>query len=81
MATLFLLTLPSVLPCARSFCPLPLLYPSASDFKFPSAGDRWFMACYWTSDRIAGNGGAEGVKFFFTFLPFYSFTFRTAGRC
>ena len=30
---------------ARSFCPLPLLYPSASDFQFPSAGDRWFRAC------------------------------------
>ena len=29
---------------ARSFCPLPLLYPSASDFQFPSAGDRWFRA-------------------------------------
>ncbi len=29
----------------RSFCPLPLLYPSASDFQFPSAGDRWFRAC------------------------------------
>ena len=28
----------------RSFCPLPLLYPSASDFQFPSAGDRWFRA-------------------------------------
>ena len=27
-----------------SFCPLPLLYPSASDFQFPSAGDRWFRA-------------------------------------
>ena len=25
--------------------PLPLLYPSASDFQFPSAGDRWFRAC------------------------------------
>ena len=24
--------------------PLPLLYPSASDFQFPSAGDRWFRA-------------------------------------
>ena len=42
-------------PWARSFCPfraccfwsfwaLPLLYPSASDFQFPSAGDRWFRA-------------------------------------
>ena len=30
---------------ARSFCPLPLLYPSASDFQFHSAGDRWFRAC------------------------------------
>ena len=29
---------------ARGFCPLPLLYPSASDFQFPSAGDRWFRA-------------------------------------
>ena len=28
----------------RSFCPLPLLYPSASDFQFPSAGDRWIRA-------------------------------------
>ena len=72
MATLFLLTLPRVLPWAMSFCHLTLLYPSASDFQFPSAGDRWFRACYWTSDRIAGNGGAEGVKFF---LPFYLFTF------
>ena len=27
-----------------SFCPLPLLYPSANDFQFPSAGDRWFRA-------------------------------------
>ncbi len=34
-----------VLPWAKSFCPLPLLYPSASDFQFPSAGDRWFRAC------------------------------------
>ena len=33
------------MPWARSFCPLPLLYPSASDFQFPSAGDRWFRAC------------------------------------
>ena len=33
-AILFLLTLPRVLPWARSFCPLP----------FPSAGDRWFRA-------------------------------------
>ena len=34
---------------ARSFCPLPLLYPSASDFQFPSAGDRWFRACcFWS---------------------------------
>ena len=31
-------------PWARGFCPLPLLYPSASDFQFPSAGDRWFRA-------------------------------------
>ena len=30
---------------ARSFSPLPLLYPSASDFQFHSAGDRWFRAC------------------------------------
>ena len=29
---------------ARGFCPLPLLYPSASDFQFPSAGDRWIRA-------------------------------------
>ena len=29
---------------ARDFCPLPLLYPSASDFQFPSAGDRWVRA-------------------------------------
>ena len=29
---------------ARGLCPLPLLYPSASDFQFPSAGDRWFRA-------------------------------------
>ena len=29
---------------ARGFSPLPLLYPSASDFQFPSAGDRWFRA-------------------------------------
>ena len=29
---------------ARDFCPLPLLYPSASDFQFPSAGDRWIKA-------------------------------------
>ena len=28
-----------------SYCPLPLLYPSASDFQFPSAGNRWFRAC------------------------------------
>ena len=28
----------------ESFCPLTLLYPSASDFQFPSAGDRWFKA-------------------------------------
>ena len=24
---------------------------------------------------------AKGCKVLFTFLPFYSFTFRTAGRC
>ena len=73
-AILFLLTLPRVLPWARSFCPLPFLYHSASDFQFHSAGDRWFRACYWTSDRIAGNGDERetsnppGSFYLFTFL-------------
>ena len=50
------------MPWARSFCPfraccfwsfwaLPLLYPSASDFQFPSAGDRWFRA-YWVISTV-----------------------------
>ena len=49
-------------PWARSFCPfraccfwsfwaLPLLYPSASDFQFPSAGDRWFRT-YWVISTV-----------------------------
>ena len=59
---LLIAIIPRALPWARSFYTLPLLYHSASDFQFPSAGDRWFMACYWTSDGIAGNGGAEGEE-------------------
>ena len=34
-----------------SFCPLSLPYPSASDFQFPSAGDRRFRA-YWVISTI-----------------------------
>ena len=30
---------------AMSFCPLPLLSPSVSDFQFSSVSDRWFRAC------------------------------------
>ena len=36
---------------SMSFCPLPLLYPSARDFQFPSAGDRRFWA-YWVISTI-----------------------------
>ena len=39
---------------SRGLCPLPLLYPSASDFQFPSAGDRWFRA-YWVISTVQGD--------------------------
>ncbi|MEE0054576.1 MAG: hypothetical protein UFD09_13250, partial [Prevotella sp.] len=35
----------------RNFLPLPLPYPSASDFQFPSAGDRWLRA-YWVFSTV-----------------------------
>ena len=34
-------------------------------------------ALVWTSDRIAGNGGAKGVRRFLLFYLFYLFTFKT----
>ena len=42
---------PSGRATSMSFCLLPLPYPSASDFQFPSAGDRWFMV-YWVISTI-----------------------------
>ena len=42
---------PSGRAASKSFFPLPLLYPSASDFQFPSAGDRRFRA-YWVISTV-----------------------------
>ena len=42
---------PSGRATSMSFCLLPLPYPSASVFQFPSAGDRWFMV-YWVISTI-----------------------------
>ena len=42
---------PSGRATSMSFCLLPLPYPSASDFQFPSAGDRRFMV-YWVISTI-----------------------------
>ena len=53
------------MPWARSFCPLPLLYPSASDFQFPSAGDRWFRACgVYMRNLYYGNYNFSYYSFF-----------------
>ena len=60
-AILFLLTLPRVLPWARSFCPLP----------FPSAGDRWFRA---RGVNLASSV-TQNRQALFTFLPFYLYSF------
>ena len=64
--------IPRVLPWARSFCPLPLLYPSASDFQFHSADDRWFRA----REAILASSVMQPRQALFTFLLFYLFTFN-----
>ena len=36
----------------------------------------FMVKAFWgTGDGIAGDGGAKGLRFFFTFLLFYLFTF------
>ena len=63
-------------PWAKSFCPfraccqklasalLPLLYPSACDFQFPSAGDRGFRATILRNIlSLLNRKGAEMMPF------------------
>ena len=53
--------IPRALPWAKSFCPFRACCWGASAlYLFPSAGDRWFRACWWRASGSSGRANRTG---------------------